>query len=96
MLGSGSVALTPAARFPKHGYIATMGTRDAAKPAAWHGQNYKAYVGSISGAQPLGKLWVLAVKGHGGSGGVACRHKPEPGLRAGDGFMQSDCRLAAE
>jgi predicted dinucleotide-binding enzyme len=63
ILGSGVVAQTLGAGFLKHGHRVMLGTRDAAKLAAWHAQHAKAQVGSVTDAAAFGEVLVLAVKG---------------------------------
>lgn len=63
ILGSGSVAQTLAAGFLRHGHAVTLGTRDAAKLAAFIAEHPGAAVASGADAAGFGELIVLAVKG---------------------------------
>lgn len=63
ILGSGSVAQTLAAGFLRHGHAVTLGTRDAAKLAAFAAEHPGAAVASGADAAGFGELIVLAVKG---------------------------------
>lgn len=63
IIGSGDVAKTLCAGFLKHGHEALIGTRDAAKLAAWGKENPKAKIGSFSDAAKSAEIIVLAVKG---------------------------------
>jgi predicted dinucleotide-binding enzyme len=63
VLGSGVVAQTLGSGFLKHGHEVTLGTRDAAKLAAWGAQNPKGKVAGFADAAKFGELVVLAVKG---------------------------------
>ena len=63
IIGSGDVGKTLATGFLKHGHDVVIGTRDAAKLAAWAKQNPRGRVGSPADAAKFGELAVLAVKG---------------------------------
>ena len=63
ILGSGDVAKTLAGGFITHGHEVMLGTRDAAKLAAWMAQNSAAQVGGFLDAARFGELVVVAVKG---------------------------------
>jgi 8-hydroxy-5-deazaflavin:NADPH oxidoreductase len=63
IIGSGTVAQTLASGFLTHGHEVMMGTRDAAKLAAWAMANPRATVGSMRAAAAFAQLVVLAVKG---------------------------------
>lgn len=64
IIGSGDVAKTLAAGFVRHGHAVTMGTRDAAKLAAFAAKHPGVQVGSFADAAGFAELAVLAVKGH--------------------------------
>jgi predicted dinucleotide-binding enzyme len=63
ILGSGAVAKALAAGFLAHGHQVMLGTRHAAKLAAWSAEHGAAKVGDMAGAAAFGELLVLAVKG---------------------------------
>jgi predicted dinucleotide-binding enzyme len=63
ILGSGVVARTLAGGFLQHGHEVMVGTREAAKLAAWQAENPKAQVGSFADTAAFGEVVVLAVKG---------------------------------
>ena len=63
ILGSGDVAKTLATGLMKHDHEVMLGTRDAAKLAAWKTQNAGGHVGSFAEAAQFGAAVVLAVKG---------------------------------
>ncbi len=63
VIGSGVVAQTLATGFLKHGHQVTMGTRDAAKLAAWRAANPTGAVGGARETAAFAELVVLAVKG---------------------------------
>ena len=71
ILGSGVVAQTLATGFLKHGHAVKVGTRDAAKLAAWQAANPEGAVGSFADAAAFGEVLVLAVKG--GKAPEVCR-----------------------
>jgi predicted dinucleotide-binding enzyme len=63
ILGSGAVAQTLGGGFLKHGHAVMLGTRDAAKLAAWRAEHGGAQVGSFAQAATFAEVAVLAVKG---------------------------------
>ncbi len=63
IIGSGDVGQTLATGFLKHGHAVTIGTRDAAKLAAWAKANPSGAVGTFAGTAQFGEVIVLAVKG---------------------------------
>ena len=63
ILGSGDVAKALAVGFLKHRHEVTVGTRQAAKLAAWAKENAGARIGSFADAAKFGEIVVLAVKG---------------------------------
>jgi hypothetical protein len=63
IIGSGVVATTLGAGFLKHGHDVTLGTRDAAKLAAWAKQNPKGRVAGFAETAKSAEVVVLAVKG---------------------------------
>jgi predicted dinucleotide-binding enzyme len=63
VLGSGDVAKALGGGFLKHGHAVMLGTREAAKLAAWQRENAGAKVGSFADAAQFGEIVVLAVKG---------------------------------
>jgi 8-hydroxy-5-deazaflavin:NADPH oxidoreductase len=63
IIGSSTVATTLAAGFLKHGHEVMLGTRDAAKLAAFTAANPGAHVGTAGDTAAFAELAVLAVKG---------------------------------
>src|SRR5947209_3253567 len=63
VLGSGDVAKSLAGGSLKHGHDVMIGTRTAAKLAAWARENSGASVGGFDGAAKFADVVVLAVKG---------------------------------
>ncbi len=64
VLGSGTVAQTPAAGLEKHGYEIKMGSRSPEKLAEWASQNPKVSTGTFADAAIFGELLILTVKGN--------------------------------
>ena len=63
IIGSGAVAQSLGAGFLKHGHDVMLGTREAAKLAAWQQQHAKARIGDFAATAAFGDIVVLAVKG---------------------------------
>lgn len=63
VIGSGDVGQTLASGFLKHGHEVAIGSRDAAKLAAWAKANPRGAVGSFADTAKFAEVVVLAVKG---------------------------------
>lgn len=63
VIGSGDVGRTLASGFLEHGHEVTVGTREAAKLAAWAAKNLRGRVASFADAAKSADVVVLAVRG---------------------------------